>query len=162
MPDPITNTAPPNTIHQGGPFVLINESDFENSNVLSAVASPGMLMEQFDNAGDTQWRPNSSADNLARVCVLIEDVVNNKGTGDDYAIGDLPRIHEYQNSGRFQGIAVSGITVNRRTKLQSNGDGKLKLATLPTAAANVAFFESLKDYGLLAADTLVEVQVVNL
>jgi hypothetical protein len=121
-----------------------------------------MLMEQFDHAGDTQWRPNSSADNLTRVCVLVEDVVNNKGTGDDYAIGDLPRIHEYQNSGRFQGLALSGITVNRRTKLQSDGTGKLKLATFPTAAANVAFFESLKDYGLLAADTLVEVQVVNL
>lgn len=145
----------PNTIHLGGPKVLVDEY------VASAAITPGYLVEQHSDSGTLKWRKNASATEQVTLAVALDQPEFNLGIDDDYAAGDLVKAAFLAPGSVFYGLIPSGQNIAVGALLQSNGDGKLKAASATTAAANVAKFQSLDAPGSVTADTRLRVQVIQ-
>lgn len=144
----------PNTIYLGGDITKLNEWS------LGVAGTPGMVLEFYTDGTVRKLRPHSVAGDIQTAIILLEKSLHNKGIDDTYAIGELAYAAELQAGAIFYGIAVSGQNIQSGEYLQSNGDGKLKVATATTAAANVAKFQAEETIGLIAADTRIRVSVV--
>lgn len=152
---------PPNTIilSGGGPGAE-QGIRYVNDYVAGATIRPGMLIEKYNDAGVTKWRPHSATADMRTVAVAVEQLMLNKGVDDDYAAGDLVQAAYLGSGCIFWGIGLSGQTIGNQTALQSDGTGKLKAATATTAAANVAWFKSNDALGAIVADTRCRVEVM--
>jgi hypothetical protein len=145
----------PNTIHLGGPKVVVNEY------VASAAITPGYLIELHSDSGTLSWRKNASATEQVTIAVALDAPMFNEGIDDDYADGDLVEAAYLQPGSVFYGLIPSGQDIAVGDFLQSNGDGLLKEATATTATANVAKFQSLDAPGSVTAETRLRVVVIQ-
>lgn len=152
---------PPNTIllGGGGPGAE-NAATHVNDFVAGAEITPGMLIETYDDAGATKWRPHSTAADVQPVAVALEQIMLNLGVDDVYAIGDLVQAAILKPGSMFWGLLPSGQDIANQEFMQSNGDGYLKSATATTAAANVARFKSHDSIGAITAVTRVRTEVL--
>ena len=148
----------PNTIHLGGPIWEDNDTE----DVASEVITPGHLVELFDDSGTGKWRKHGTATEVASMAVALNDSMNNKGIDDTYAIGDVVRVGWLNAGSTFFGLIPSGQNIQKGELLQSNGDGLLVVASLTTAAANLAKFQSVNaDTGAVVVATRVRVRVIG-
>jgi hypothetical protein len=129
-----------------------------NDLVTDAVVTPGMLVETFDDSGEQKWRKNSSATDVVEVAVALNASYYNKGVDDAYAAGDLLDVWKPGVGDVFWGILPSGQDIAAGEYLQSNGDGKLKVATSSAASTNVAQFKALSSPGAVTVDTRVKAE----
>lgn len=154
---------PPGTIYLGGGDGPGGESGYTivNEYTAGAAITPGMLIEKYDDAGTTKWRPHSAAADMQDWWVALEQSEMNLGVDDPYAIGDLVKAAKMQKGSFFWGIVASGQTIANLARLQSNGDGRTKAATATTAAANVAYLQALEALGgPLGAHTRCRLEVI--
>lgn len=147
----------PFTIHLGGSLVVLDDREFP----ASAAITPGMLVEMFDDAGDPKYRPHSADTRQVSLSVALSRDEFNNTIDDPYAIGETVKVGFMSAGTTFYGILPSGQDIAKGDLLQSNGDGKLKIATAETAAANVARFQSLGAPGAVVVDTRIRVQVIS-
>lgn len=113
----------PGTIWLGGPSQEVND-------LAAAVAiRPGMLVEQFNAAGVIRLRPHVTAAGSAVRMVACEQSMLNKGVDDLYAINDLVEAREGGPGASFWMLIASGQTIVAGDKLESAGDGTLKIVT---------------------------------
>ena len=154
---------PPNTIYLGGGDGPGGESGCTNINDYVAIEqiTPGMLLEYHSDSGTLKWGVHDSATDIGSIVVALDQPFLNLGVDDVYAAGDLVLAGALRNGATFWGIVPSGQNIAVAAKLQSNGDGKLKVATADTAAANVAKFVALESSGgAVTVDTRIRVEVV--
>lgn len=153
----------PNTIRLSGDGPIVNtESGQSGGGLLGVAAIPGMLMESYAiSTGVDAWRPNTSATNDAEVSILLNEPTLNRGIDTPSPIGELPQIWKPRPGSTFFGILVSGANAANSSRLQSNGDGKLKVATSVAASAGVAKFKCLDNVGAVVVDTRVRVEVLS-
>lgn len=145
----------PNTIHLHG------ETDHVENRYTAGVAiTPGMLIELYNVSGSNKWRPQTAAAGISPRVVALNQVMENKGIDDVYAIGDLVQAWFMEPGDEFYGILLSGATAANGDYVQSDGTGKLKAATATTATANVAVYQSLDNVGTVGADTRIRTQVI--
>lgn len=141
------------------PVILNTDRDA----IASEAATPGMLMESHrPSATLYRWRKNASATDLAQIAVLLEGRFVGQNTGVDVACAaeDLVPIALLGAGDVFWGLIPSGQTVNYDTRLQSNADGNLKVATADTADAGVARLKSLDELGAVTVTTRCRVEVI--
>jgi len=151
----------PNTILLGGGLPgAQGAGSVVNEYSTGVITTPGMLVEKYTVSDKIKIRPHSVAGDVAAPMVAVEKIEWNKGVDDTYAVGEMMNYVHLRKGSTFWGIVPTGNTVTAGTFLQSNGDGKLKVATATAAAANVARFQSLENIGLTAADTRCRVEVL--
>lgn len=140
----------PNMINLSG---NIEPGDLIDEWPAGVAVTPGMQCVMYNNSGVISVKPQDTAANMQSPFIALSRPEENKGVADVYAIGDRVPLWTVPVGKKFWGIVITAITVNQMDELQSNGDGKYKLATAATAAANVACFKSLETLGLTSGDT---------
>jgi hypothetical protein len=76
----------PNVIFLGGDRTQINDV------ACSIAITPGMLVERFNNAGITRWRPATTNGLAGPAAVATDHAMANKGVNDVYNINDLVEV----------------------------------------------------------------------
>lgn len=151
----------PNTIllSGGGPGAE-GAATYVNNIKAGAEITPGMVIETYDDAGVTKWRPHSAAAGMQSVVVALEQLMMNLGVDDVYAVDDLVQAAVLRPGSMFWGLIPSGQDIANQDFMQSNGDGLLKEATATTAAAGVARFKSHDQLGAVTVRTRVRAEVL--
>jgi hypothetical protein len=129
----------------------------------SETIKPGSLIERHLDSSVVKWRLNSSSTNIVEFAIALEKSylgINNTGVDDSYAAGDAVAYAILQRGVEFWGTATSGETINKLTRCQSGGTGKLIAATAQTAAAGLALFTSESSLGTLASDKRCRFRVI--
>lgn len=155
----ITKRAPNTILIGGGGPAAEGAGVYINDLVAGVAITPGMLIETYDDAGTTKWRPHTAAADVQPRTVALEQLMNNRGVDYVYAVGDLVQAIALYPGSVFWGIVANGQDISNQEPLQSNGDGRLKAATVTTAAGNVAHFKAHDALGAVAAHTRCRVEV---
>jgi hypothetical protein len=124
----------PNTIFLGGEHTQIG--DLAGSEPIV----PGMLVERFHNAGVIRFRRHATAGGPAAHLVALNHSMANKGVDDPYATGDLLEVSAGRGGSTYWALLASGQTIVAGNKLESAGDGTLRLH-----AAGTPLFSSLEN-----------------
>lgn len=109
----------PGTIFLGGDRTQIGEL------ALSEIATPGHLVERFNNGGIIRWR-KATADIAGPPAVLTEQSMLNQGVDDNYAAGDLAEVTILHKGASAWMFIASGQNVAAGDLLGSAGSGTLK------------------------------------
>lgn len=143
---------PPNTIHLSG------HCEREGRFTAGEAIIPGQLIELYSDSGVLRWRLHNAAANVPPNFVALESLMTNRTVDDAYAREDILTAASHTKGGQFWGLVRSGETINAGHRLQSAGNGYLKLATADTAAAGVGVFRAMDSPGVVTADTRVRVE----
>jgi hypothetical protein len=120
----------PNKIHLGGGKVDINDL------AASEAITPGHLIDRFNNAGIIRFRKHNTASVVTAPIFAEGHFMANKGVDDAYAVNDLVEAFVGQSGTYVWAFINSGQTVVAGNKLESAGDGTLKVGTTaPIASA---------------------------
>src|SRR5262249_47931383 len=124
---------PPNTIFLGGDRTQIGDW------AVSAITTPGMLVERDDvGAGVLRWKL-ATADIAGEPAVATDQSMVNKGVDDNYAAGDLAEVSILHKGAHAWMLIASGQNVAAGDLLGSAGGGTLK------TGATVARFVALEN-----------------
>lgn len=121
----------PNTIWLGGPRTEIG--DF----TAKAAITPGHLVEKVNTAGVWQWQKHSTAGGAGLKAVATDQSMLNMGVDTAYAAGDLVEVSELSGGSYAWMFIASGQTIVFGNKLESAGDGTLRIL-----ASGVALFSA--------------------
>ena len=124
----------PNTIFLGGERVQVNDL------ACSEAITPGHLIDSFNNAGVQRWRKHATASIACAKTVATDQAMLNKGVDDAYAAGDLVEASILQPGATAWMFVASGQTIVHGNKLESAGDGTLKIFS-----AGVVLFKALEN-----------------
>lgn len=138
----------PNTIFLGGERTQINDL------AASAAITPGHLVERFNNAGVIRFRKHATAAADTARLVATEHAMANKGVDDDYAANDLVEVSALRAGSTAWMLIASGQTIVAGNRLESAGDGTLRIL-----AAGTALFSALENKTATAL-TRLRVEVV--
>jgi hypothetical protein len=138
----------PNTIWLGGPRTEIGDLAAEEA------ITPGHLVERHVSAGVIRWRKHATAAVATARAVATEQSMLNQGVDDAYAAGDLMEVSEGAGGSTFWMLIASGQTIVAGDKLESAGNG-----TLRVLASGVALFSALEAKTATAL-TRIRVEVV--
>lgn len=120
----------PNKIHLGGMKVDVNDLAASES------ITPGHLIDRFNNAGVIRFRKHNTASVFTAAIFAEGHFMANKGVDDPYAVGDLVEAFVCQAGTTVWAYIASGQNVVAGNKLESAGDGTLKVGTTaPIASA---------------------------
>lgn len=121
----------PNTIFLGGNRVQVNDL------AASETITPGHLVERFNNAGVIRWRKHASSAGSAGATFAVEHAMANKGPDDTYAANDLVEVAACEPGAAIWALIASGQNIVAGNKLESAGDGTLKIVSgnFPVAVA---------------------------
>jgi len=100
----------------------------------SAQVLPGMLVERDSNG---KFKPHATAGGVAERLVAVEDVLQGNGITDAYASGALVQANYQRRGNQVYMRLANGETAVIGSKLVSNGDGYLKVATADSSAVVV-------------------------
>lgn len=123
----------PNTVFLGGDRVQIGDL------AASETIRPGHLVDRFNNAGIHRWRKHATASIAVAKAVATEQAMLNQGVDDDYAAGDLMEVSILSPGASAWMFIASGQTIVVGNKLESAGDGTLKIFS-----AGVVLFSALE------------------
>ena len=112
---------PPNTIHLGGDMVEVGDL------AAGAVITPGMLIERYNSSGTALWRHHSTASVATAPAFALNQSMLNKGVNDTYGVGDLVQAAIGSPGSTFWARIASGQNIVTGAKLESAGDGTLKV-----------------------------------
>jgi hypothetical protein len=122
----------PNTVFLGGDRG--NRPNVINDIAASEAITPGHLIERFNNAGVIRFRKHSVAGGAGSV-VALDHPMANKGVDDAYAANDLVEAAALVPGETAWMFIASGQTIVAGAKLESAGDGSLRVL-----ASGVALF----------------------
>lgn len=138
----------PNTVWLGGPRTVINDM------AAKAAITPGHLVERVNTAGVWQWQKHGSAGGNTGRNVATEQSMLNKGVDDAYAAGDLVEVAEGTNGSNFWMLIASGQNIAYGDKLESAGDGTLRIL-----ASGTPLFVALETKANVTVLTRIRVEV---
>lgn len=138
----------PNTVFLGGNRIQVNDLASSES------ITPGHLIDSFNNGGIQRWRKHATASIACAKTVATEQSMVNKGVDDVYAIGDLVEASILEPGATAWMFLASGQTIVHGNKLESAGDGTLKVF-----AAGIVLFKALENKTALAL-TRIRVEAV--
>jgi len=138
----------PNTIWLGGPRTE------ENTRAASEAISPGHLVLLFNSAGVQRYKKHDGTSLDAVRAVATEQSMLNKAYTDAYAANDLVEVSIGAPGCKFWMHIASGQTIVAGNKLESNGDGTLKIFS-----AGIPLFSALENKTAVA-DTMIRVEVI--
>ncbi len=138
----------PNCVFLGGDRIQVNDL------AASAVITPGMLVERFNSAGVIRWRVHSTAAGGGAPAFAVDHPMANKGVDDTYAIGDLMEVNVGQPGSCFWAFIASGQNIVAGNKLESAGDGTLRIY-----AAGIIFATALENKPNVVVQTRIRVEV---
>jgi hypothetical protein len=138
----------PGTIHLGGPVTE------ENTYAASEAITPGHLVLLFNNGGVIRVKKHDAASVAAVRAVACEQSMLNKDVDDAYAANDLVEQKIGAPGAKFWMWIASGQTIVAGNKLESAGDGTLKVFN-----AGIALFQALENKTATAL-TRIRVEVV--
>lgn len=139
----------PNTIYLGGDRTQIG--DLEASEIIT----PGHLVDRFNAAGVIRWRKHATASIAVAPAFATEQSMLNKGVDDTYAAGDLMEVSIGSKGAAFWAFIASGQNIVAGNKLESAGDGTLKIF-----AAGVVLASALENKPTVTSLTRIRVEVV--
>lgn len=139
----------PNTVWLGGP-----QPTFVNDLACSEAITPGHLIDSFNSAGVQRWRKHATASIAVAKTVALEQAMMNKGVDDAYATGDLVEAAILAPGATAWMFVASGQTIVHGNKLESAGDGTLKIFS-----AGVVLFKALENKTAVAL-TRIRVEAV--
>lgn len=125
----------PNTIWLGG-----TQPVFVNDLAASEAITPGHLIDSFNSAGVHRWRKHGTASIAVAKTVAMEQSMLNKGVDDAYAAGDLVEAAVLSPGATAWMFIASGQTIVHGNKLESAGDGTLKIF-----GSGVVLFKALEN-----------------
>ncbi len=111
----------PNVIVLGGDYVQVNDL------AASETIVPGKLVDRFNNGGVIRWRNQATASIACVPAFAKEHSMANKGPDDAYAAGDLVEAAICQGGTAVWAFIASGQNIVAGNKLESAGDGTLKI-----------------------------------
>ena len=138
----------PATIFLGGERTQINDR------AVSEAVKPGHLVELFNAAGVHRFRKHATAGGDTARLVATDASMLNKGVDDAYAANDLVEVSAGRGGSTFWMRLNSGETIVAGNKLESAGDGTLRIL-----ASGTALFSALESKTTLA-ETMIRVEVV--
>jgi hypothetical protein len=125
----------PRTVHLGGDITLVNDVS------AGGAITPGMLIERYQiSAGVVGLRAHATAGGNTVPLVALNTPMLNKGVDDAYATGDLVEAAVGQPGATFWMLIGSGVNAVAGAKLESAGNGLLRLL-----AAGTPLFTALVD-----------------
>lgn len=98
-----------------------------NDIAASEAITPGHLIDRFNNAGVIRYRKHATASIAVPMTVALEQSMLNKGVGDAYAANDLVEAAVLNPGDTAWMFIASGQTIVAGNKLESAGDGSLKV-----------------------------------
>jgi hypothetical protein len=111
----------PNTIFLGGERVQVNDL------AASEAITPGHLIDSFNSAGVHRWRKHATAGAACAQAVATDQSMLNKGVDDAYALNDLVEASILSPGATAWMFIASGQTIVHGNKLESAGDGTLRI-----------------------------------
>lgn len=120
----------PNKIHLGGDKVDINDL------AASETITPGQLIDRFNSAGVIRWRKHATAGGAVAPIFAEAHFMANKSVTDDYATNDLVEAFAGQSGTNVWAFIASGQNIAAGNKLESAGDGTLRILASGTAIAS--------------------------
>lgn len=139
----------PNTIYLGGDRTQIGDL------AASEVITPGHLVDRFNSGGIIRWRKHATASIAVAPAFATEQSMLNKGVDDTYAAGDLMEVSIGTRGAAFWAFIASGQNIVAGNKLESAGDGTLKIF-----AAGVVLASALENKPTVTSLTRIRVEVV--
>ena len=124
----------PNMIFLGGTRIQINDL------AASEAITPGHLIDSFNSGGVHRWRKHATAGGDTGRIVATEMAMMNKGVDDAYALADLVEASTLQPGATAWMLIASGQTIVHGNKLESAGDGTLRIL-----ASGTALFKALEN-----------------
>jgi hypothetical protein len=111
---------PPNTIWLGGEIVQVNDV------AASQPIIPGQLVERFVSTG-AKYRRHATAGGPTVKAVALDQSMLNKGVDEAYPVGDLVEVGIFSPGATAWMLVASGQNIANGQKLESAGDGTLRL-----------------------------------
>jgi hypothetical protein len=139
----------PNTVFLGGNRVQVNDL------AASEAITPGHLVDRFNNAGVIRWRKHATASIAVAPAFATEHAMANKGPDDAYAAGDLVEVSIGEPGAVFWAFIASGQNIVAGNKLESAGDGTLKIF-----GSGVVLASALENKPTVTALTRIRVEIV--
>lgn len=139
----------PNTIFLGGDRTQIGDL------AASEVITPGHLVDRFNSAGVIRWRKHATASIAVAPAFATEQAMMNKGVDDNYAAGDLMEVSVMHKGASVWALIASGQNIVAGNKLESAGDGTLKVF-----AAGIVLASALENKPTVTVLTRIRVEVV--
>lgn len=138
----------PNTVFLGGERVIVNDL------ACSEAITPGHLIDSFNAAGVQRYRKHNVAGGAVAKTVATEQTMLNKGVDDAYAANDLIEASILSPGATAWMFIASGQTIVHGNKLESAGDGTLRIF-----AAGTVLFKALENKTAVAL-TRIRVEAV--
>ncbi len=139
----------PNCVFLGGDRIQVNDL------AASEVITPGQLVDRFNNSGVIRWRKHATAGGNCAQAVATEHAMANKGPDDTYAIADLVEVSIGRGGSTFWMFIASGQNIAAGNKLESAGDGTLRIL-----AAGTALFSALENKANVTVTTRIRVEAI--
>jgi len=131
---------------------LLGEPTQNEDHAASEAITPGHLIERLST--NEVRKHATAAGNTARMFALEREEMG-QGVEVDYAIGDKVKAGTFPPGTRVAAYLASGQNVNIGDKLESAGNGTLRIL-----AAGVALATSCEDTGALTVATRVAVEIL--
>lgn len=139
----------PNTIFLGGTRIQIGDL------AASETITPGMLVDRFNSAGVIRWRKHATAGAAVAPAFATEQSMVNKGVDDTYLLNDLMEVSIGTRGAAFWALIASGQNIVAGNKLESAGDGTLRIFGSGTVLAS-----ALENKPTVTVQTRIRVEVV--
>lgn len=140
---------PPETIWLGGDRTEVNDR------AASEAVTPGHLVELFNNGGVIRFRKHASAGADTARMIATEQSAQNKGVDDAYAANDLIEVSAGHRGSTWWMLIASGQNIAAGNRLESAGDGTLKIL-----ASGTALFTALENKPNVTVLTRIRVEVL--
>jgi hypothetical protein len=139
----------PNTIFLGGDRTQIGDL------AASETITPGHLVDRFNAGGVIRWRKHATASIAVAPAFATEQSMVNKGVDDNYLVNDLMEVSIGSRGSYFWAFIASGQNIVAGNKLESAGDGTLKIF-----AAGVVIASALENKPTVQTLTRIRVEIV--
>lgn len=139
----------PNTVFLGGDRTQIGDL------AVSEIVTPGQLLERFNSSGTIRWRKHSTAAGPGVPAVATDQAMLNKGVDDNYAVGDLAEVSIGHRGAKFWMFIASGQNIAAGDKLESAGNGTLKIY-----GSGTVLFTALENKPTVTVLTRIRVETV--
>lgn len=139
----------PNVVFLGGDRTQIGDL------AASETIRPGMLVDRFNAAGVIRWRKHATASIACVPAFATEQSMVNKGVDDDYLVNQLMEVSIGSKGAAFWAFIASGQNIVAGNKLESAGDGTLKIF-----GSGIVLASALENKPTVTTLTRIRVEVV--
>lgn len=139
----------PNTIFLGGDRTQIGDL------AASETIKPGHLVDRFNAASVIRWRKHATASIAVAPAFATEQSMLNRGVDDDYLVNQLMEVSIGSKGAAFWAFIASGQNIVAGNKLESAGDGTLKIFS-----AGIVLASALENKPTVTTLTRIRVEVV--